>query len=151
MTASTTKTETAFRMEYSVAVTIRAKPEVIWKRLTDAKGFPAWNSTVTSIEGEIAKGQKLTIRVPIAPGRAFTPKVAELEPNQRMVWSDGMAPMFKGERTFTLAPAADGGTEFAMREVFSGVMLPMIKGSLPDFRPVFDQYAADLKRACEAG
>jgi hypothetical protein len=28
-------------------------------------------------------------------------------------------------------------------------MLPMIKGSLPDFAPIFDRYAADLKRACE--
>jgi hypothetical protein len=28
-------------------------------------------------------------------------------------------------------------------------MLPMIGGSLPDFRPAFDQYAADLKRAAE--
>jgi hypothetical protein len=36
-----------------------------------------------------------------------------------------------------------------MEETFKGLMLPMIKGSLPDFRPVFDQYVADLKRACE--
>ena len=37
------------------------------------------------------------------------------------------------------------------REVFSGVMLPMIKGSLPDFAPSFEAYAADLKREAEAG
>lgn len=41
-------------------------------------------------------------------------------------------------------------TEFEMSEVFTGLMLPMIAGSLPDFVPVFDQYAADLKRAAEA-
>ena len=144
----TTKTETTFRLEYAVETSIAASPEAIWKRLTDAKGFPSWNSTVTSIEGEIAQGKKLTIRVPISE-RAFTPKVAELIPNQRMVWSDGMAPMFKGERTFTLTPRADGVTDFRMVEVFAGLMLPMIKSSLPDFRPVFDRYAADLKRASE--
>ena len=60
-----------------------------------------------------------------------------------------MAPMFKGVRTFTLTPRGDGSTEFAMRERFSGLMLPMIKGSLPDFAPVFETYAADLKRAAE--
>jgi hypothetical protein len=38
-----------------------------------------------------------------------------------------------------------------MKEEFSGVMLPMIKGSLPDFAPVFEQYAEDLRRAAEAG
>jgi hypothetical protein len=29
------------------------------------------------------------------------------------------------------------------------VMLPLIKGSLPDFGPSFEQYAADLKREAE--
>jgi hypothetical protein len=66
-----------------------------------------------------------------------------------MVWSDGAAPVFKGVRTFTLAPKADGQTTFSMVEVFSGVMLPLIKGSLPDFGPSFEQYAADLKREAE--
>jgi hypothetical protein len=36
-----------------------------------------------------------------------------------------------------------------MVEHFRGAMLPMSKGSLPDFAPVFDRYAADLKKACE--
>jgi hypothetical protein len=149
MTAAT-KNESTFRLEYAVAVSIRARPEDIWARLTNAAAFPSWNSTVTSIEGEIAQGQRLKIRVPLAPGRTFKPRVTSLEAGKRMVWSDGMAPMFKGERTFVLTPRGDGTTEFTMSEKFAGLMLPMIKGSLPDFRPAFDQYAADLKRACEA-
>lgn len=68
-----------------------------------------------------------------------------------MQWSDGFAPMFKGVRTFTLTPKGNGVTEFAMTEVFSGLMLPMIKGSLPDFRDAFETYARDLKRAAEGG
>jgi hypothetical protein len=149
MTAAT-KNESTFRLEYTVAVSIHARPEDIWARLTNAAAFPSWNSTVTSIQGEIVQGQRLAIRVPIAPDRVFKPRVTSLEPGKRMVWSDGMAPMFKGERTFVLTPKADGTTEFAMSETFAGLMLPMIKKSLPDFRPVFEQYAADLKRACEA-
>jgi hypothetical protein len=66
-----------------------------------------------------------------------------------MVWSDGMAPMFKGVRTFTLTPSGDGSTVFSMKEEFSGLMLPMIKNSLPDFAPVFEAYATDLKHAAE--
>jgi hypothetical protein len=147
-TSTATKTETTFRMEYAVKTTIAAEPATIWAKLTDAAAFPTWNSTITIIEGPIAKGQKLAIRVPISE-RTFTPKVVELEAERSMMWADGMAPMFRGERTFTLTPNDDGTTEFAMRETFAGLMLPMIKGSLPDFRPVFDQYAADLKLACE--
>jgi hypothetical protein len=143
-----TKTESTFRLEYSVSVAIAAPPDAIWRRLTDAKGFPSWNSTVTSIDGEIALGHKLAIQVPLAPGRTFKPKVVAFEPHREMVWADGFAPMFKGRRTFTLAPNADGTTQFTMTEVFTGIMLPMIKGSLPDFGPAFDRYAADLQRAC---
>jgi hypothetical protein len=104
---------------------------------------------VKSIEGDIALGSKLALRVPIAPDRVFRPKVTELVPEKRMVWSDGMAPMFKGTRVFELKEGAHGTTEFSMVETFAGVMLPMIKGSLPDFGPPFEQYAADLKREAE--
>jgi hypothetical protein len=142
------KKSSTFRLECNVSINIRAPREKIWALLTNAADFPRWNSTVTSIKGDIALGQKLELRVPISD-RTFSPKVTELVPGTRMVWSDGMAPMFKGERTFTLTARDDGTTDFEMVEVFSGVMLPMIKGSLPDFGPVFDRYARDLKNEAE--
>lgn len=137
-----------FRMECAVRCNIAASPARIWALLTTAADIPRWNSTVTSVGGEIAKGNKLALRVPVSE-RTFTPKVTELEPEARMVWSDGFAPMFKGERTFSLVAREDGTTDFEMVEVFAGVMLPMIKKSLPDFAPVFETYAADLKREAE--
>jgi uncharacterized protein YndB with AHSA1/START domain len=144
------KTATAFRQSCSIRCEIHAPPERIWALLTDAKRFPEWNSTVTSIDGEIALGHKLALKVPLDPKRTFRPKVTKLVANQGMEWSDGFAPMFRGVRTFTLAPKAAGITEFTMTEVLSGVMLPMIRGSLPDFGPAFETYASDLKRTAEA-
>jgi len=147
--AKATKTAGAFRMDSAINTTIQASPARIWALLTDAAGFPHWNSTVTSIDGQIADGQRLKLKVPTAEGRVFKPKVSHVEPERSMVWSDGMAPVFKGVRTFRLTPNADGSTEFSMKEEFSGLMLPMIKGALPDFAPVFEAYARDLKRAAE--
>ena len=46
--------------------------------LADAAHFPDWNSTVTSIDGQIAVGQQLAIRVPLDPKRTFKPKVTKL-------------------------------------------------------------------------
>ena len=66
-----------------------------------------------------------------------------------MIWSDGNA-MFKGVRTYTLMPKSDGTTDFTMSEVYTGLMLPMIASSLPDFRPTFEQYLSDLKREARA-
>ncbi len=136
-------------MECAIRTRIQASPETIWALLTDAAEFPRWNSTVTSIDGQIAEGQRLTLKVPIDPKRVFKLRVSQVQAGRTMTWSDGMAPMFKGVRTFVLTPNADGSTEFAMKEAFSGLMLPLIKGSLPDFGPVFETYAADLKRAAE--
>jgi hypothetical protein len=143
------RTKSTFRMEYAVGINIQAPPQRIWALLTNAGDFPRWNSTVKSIEGKIAAGQTIKLRAKIAPERTFNLTVSEFVPEQRMVWSDGNL-MFKGVRTYTLAPKADGSTDFTMAEVYNGLMLPMIAGSLPDFGPPFEQYAADLKRAAEA-
>jgi hypothetical protein len=143
------KSKSAFRMETGVAIHVRASPKRVWSLLTDAADFPRWNPTVEKIEGRIAQGERLGIRVPAAPGRTFKPRVSELVPETRMVWRDGAAPMFTGVRTFTLEPRPDGATEFRMVEVFRGAMLPMIARSLPDFGPAFEQYAAALKREAE--
>ena len=139
-----------FRMKYAVSIDIAAEPERIWALLTDAEGMSRWNSTIESIEGTIAEGNTIKLRAKIAPGRVFKLKIGKVVPGETMVWSDGFAPMFRGVRTYTLTPQPDGRTRFAMEEVFSGVMLPMIAGSLPDFGPAFEAYARDLKRASEA-
>ena len=139
----------AFRMSCTVECRIDAPTERIWTLLTNAADFPRWNSTVSKLEGTIELGEKLALQVPAAPGRTFKPRVSKLTPNESMEWSDGFAPMFRGVRTFTLTPNADGSTSFSISEVFSGLMLPMIKGSLPDFGPSFEAYAADLKREAE--
>ncbi len=147
--AKATRTSRTFRMECATTIDVRATPQRIWALLTNAADFPRWNSTVTRITGTIAQGERLALEVPAAPGRTFKPRVVVLELERKMVWSDGFAPMFRGVRTFTLAANPDGTTAFSMVEVLSGVMLPMIKGSLPDFGPSFEAYAADLKREAE--
>ena len=89
--------------------------------------------------------------MPIAD-RTFSLKVAAYDAPRRMVWRDGFAPMFQGVRTFTLEEGGSGPetwTDFEMVEVFSGLMLPLIKRSLPDFGPAFEQYARDLANEAE--
>jgi uncharacterized protein YndB with AHSA1/START domain len=136
-------------MQCAVATTIDASAASVWAALTGAAAFPSWNSTVSSIDGTIALGEKLKIKVPVAPHQAFDAKVIVFEPSTRLVWQGGFFPMFQGTRTWTLSET-NGRTEFSMVEVFRGAMVPMIKGSLPDLGPVFEQYAAERKSACEA-
>jgi hypothetical protein len=143
-----TQTRGAFSLACSVVVNIGATPANVWRLLTDAENFPRWNSTVASVEGQIREGERLRLRVP-GTNRTFTPRVTGVVPCERMVWTGGFAPLFKGVRTFQLRPLGDGSTEFEMEERFSGLMLPLVKGSLPDFGPIFKRYANDLKLEAE--
>ena len=138
----------AFAMTCEVEVIIRANQEIVWSLLTDAKGFPRWNSTVIGIDGEIREGQRLRLRVP-GTSRTFTPKVSGVLPLRAMTWSDGVAGIFKGVRTFALTPRNNTSTDFVMEEHFSGVVFALVRGMLPDFRPIFEAYANDLKREAE--
>jgi len=144
------KMKSAFRMEYSAGINIKAKTDKVWALMTNASDFPRWNSTVKSMEGKIGMGEIVKLVATIAPTRSFNLKVIEFVPERRMVWTDEKTnPLFKGVRTYTLSPKADSSTDFTMSEVYTGLMLPMIAGSLPDFRPPFEQYVADLKREAE--
>src|SRR5215212_3016085 len=135
---------------YEASSTIQASPAAIWKVLTDGPGLSTWDSGVESVAGQIALGEKITVRSKSSPGRAFPVTVAEFVPGQRMVWSGGMPlGLFKGERTFTLKAEGGAATRFSMREEFTGPLLPLIWKSMPNLGPTFEQFAVDLKKRAE--
>jgi hypothetical protein len=143
-----TRTASVLALTCRVEVDIQATAEIVWSLLSDAKGFPRWNSTITAIEGEIREGERLKLHVP-GTGRTFTPKVSDVVPARRMVWSDGVSLVFRGVRIFVLTPRGRASTEFRMEERFSGVMFALTTRLLPDFGPIFVAYANDLKREAE--
>jgi hypothetical protein len=144
------KTRSTFRMQCAVSAEIKAAPEKIWALLTRAYDMVRWNSTLTNIEGNVEPGGTVKMQVPEAPGRTFKVKVTRFVPNREMVWRNGNPVMFLGVRTYSLTPSPDEtATRFELTEVFSGLMLPMIAARLPDFGPIFERYAADLKAEAE--
>ena len=134
---------------FAVSTVINASPEAVWAILTDGAKWTAWNPTIEKVVGVIEPGAKLKVFTKLSPGRAFPVRVSELVPPGRMVWTGGMPlGLFRGVRTYTLAPVA-GGVEFAMREEFSGLLAPLITRSIPDLQPSFDAFAAALKARAE--
>lgn len=142
--------KSTFSMACTVMINIKASPETVWNVLTDSNDIVNWNSTIISFEGTIALDETVTLQSTAAPDRTFNLKVTKFDKASQMVWEDGMAPMFKGVRTYTLTAKNDGTTDFTMHELIRGVMLPLIGSSLPDFRPTFEQFAHDLKQKSEA-
>lgn len=135
---------------FAATASIHATPERIWSILTDAARYPAWNPTVTRVDGTIAPGERIALHVTLNPGRAFPVTVANFDPPRQMIWRGGMPlGLFVGERVFTLTPAANGIVDFTMRETFTGLLAPLIGRTIPDMQPAFDEFAAALKREAE--
>jgi uncharacterized protein YndB with AHSA1/START domain len=136
---------------YEASSKIEAGPDRVWAALTDGAGWSTWESDVERVDGKIAPGETITIRSKVAPGRAFPVKVATFEPGRRLVFSGGMPlGLFKGVRTYTLAP--DGtGTAFKMREEYTGPLLGMMWRSMPDLGPSFRTFVDGLKAHVETG
>ena len=106
---------------YEAAALIEAPPDAVWAILTDAPGLSRWDSGIERVEGG-------------------------------MRWSGGMPlGLFKGERTFSLAPQGDGrSTQFNVRVAYTGPLLGMMWKSMPDLGPSFKQFASGLKREAES-
>jgi hypothetical protein len=130
--------------ETSVGIEINADEAIIWKLLTNAQGFPLWNSTVVSIEGNIALNEKIKLKSTLDVKRTFKLKVIEFDLNKKMVWADK-----GGRRVYTLTKVSDGTVLFSMTERIGGFMFPLYADKIPPFDQSFEQFAKDLKREAE--
>ncbi len=140
--ASTVKT--TFSRETQVSIEIKADAAIVWALLTKASDYPRWNSTIISIEGTIAPGEKIKLKSTLDPKRTFKLKVKEFEPEKRLVWGDG-----QGNRVYTLTKKTNGTIRFSMTEKIGGFMFPMYAKYIPPFDASFEQFAADLKKEAE--
>ena len=137
-------TKKTFSRETSVSTTIFADPAIVWALLTHASDFPRWNSTVTSIQGEIREGATIELKSTLDAKRTFKLKVKEFVPERRLVWGDAM-----GSRVYTLDKGSGGSTLFTMTEKIGGPLFPLFAGVIPSFDEPFERFAADLKRESE--
>ena len=139
-----TTVKTTFSRETSVGIEIKADAAIVWALLTKASDYPRWNSTVTSIEGNIVLGEKIKLKSILDAKRTFTLKIKEFVPQQRLVWGD-----MQGNRVYTITKNENGAVTFTMVEKIGGLMFPMYASMIPSFDQSFEQFARDLKKEAE--
>ena len=132
-----------FSRETSVQITIFADPAIVWALLTHASDFPRWNSTVTSIKGEIKEGSTIELKSTLDEKRTFKLKIKEFVPEKRLVWGDA-----QGNRMYSIEKKA-GGVLFSMTEKIGGPIFPLFAKYIPPFDESFEKFAADLKKEAE--
>jgi len=137
--------KTTFSRTTSVTTEIKADPTIVWKLLTNAADYPRWNSTIVSIDGNIAPGEKIRLKAKMAPKRTFKLKVRKMEAPKTLEWGDR-----QGNRTYTITDKGNGTVLFSMHEKIGGFMFPMYAKQIPSFDQPFEQFAADLKKEAEA-
>jgi uncharacterized protein YndB with AHSA1/START domain len=137
-------TKKTFSRETAVSIDIQADKSIIWALLTNANDFPRWNSTVISIEGTIAKGEKIKLKAKLDPKREFKLSVKEFDPESKLVWGDAM-----GNRIYTLKSIGNNLTNFSMVEKIGGPLFPLFAKMIPSFDQAFEQYAKDIKNEAE--
>jgi hypothetical protein len=108
--------------ELHTEIEIAATRERVWSILTDFGAYPRWNPFIRSIDGAPEKGASRLL----IPG------------------------IFDGEHRFVIEPLPNGQVRFQQSERYSGVLVPLFRGSLDrDTKRGFPEMNVALKRQAE--
>lgn len=136
-------------------IDIDASPEQVWAVLVDFPAYPAWNPFITSVDGEVVVGERLTVRLspPGGRGMTFRPTVQVVEPARRFGWLGHLLVprLFDGAHELLIEPRGDGGSTFVQREEFRGALVGLLGGTLDKTLAGFEAMNAALKTRVERG
>jgi len=137
-------------------IEIGAPPEQVWAVLTDLSRYPQWNPHIRRGTGQVAAGNRLTLRMYPPKGRAVTirPLVLAAVPGAEWRMRAGFPGtvgrlIFTGEHSFMLT-AVGGGTHFVQSETFRGALVPFIGKALTAAQHSFQEHNEALKKRVES-
>jgi hypothetical protein len=143
------------RLETSVH--IDATPDEVWRVLTDFEHYGEWNPFITSIEGPVEVGARLSVLLAPPGGRSIRmkPTIRVLEPTRRLRWLGrlGVPGIFDGEHEFVVEPVGppdERGARFTQQETFRGALVPFVGRILGRTRLGFEAMNRALKERVEA-
>lgn len=140
--------------EIKTSIEIDASASKIWAVLTDFSCYSEWNPFIRSICGEAKPGERLEIFIQPSGGNGmkFRPVILALEPEHELRWIGRfMLPgIFDGEHQFQLESIGENRTRLIHREVFSGLLVPLLWQNLDtQTRQGFEQMNLALKNRVE--
>jgi len=111
-------------------IDINAPVSEVWDALVDFKSWEQWNSFIPMVEGNLAVGNTMKIKV-VSPGMKemiFEPAVYEIEEYKRISWGGGfLLFVYKGIHDFILEEIDEDTTRFRQIEKFQGPIVLLMK------------------------
>ena len=141
--------------ELSTEIEIDADPHRVWSILTDLRRYPEWNPFIPRAEGEVREGARIQVVVAPPGGKAMTfrPTLVRVAPGRELRWLGRLLlpGVFDGEHIFEIARIGDKQVRLTQREVFKGLLVPMLwRGLSVSTRAGFEAMNHALKARAEA-
>jgi len=113
------------------SIRISAPASVVWAELTRFDSYADWNPFIQSLEGTVAKGNRIKVQLtpPGQKGMTFKPVITRLTQNQELEWLGNLIipGLFDGRHRFELQSNPDGSTTLIQSERFTGILVPFLK------------------------
>lgn len=145
----------AFGPSIETEIEISAPPEAVWQVLADGAAYPDWNPFVRQLDGDLAEGARLDVRIapPSGDPMSFAPMVLVADENVELRWRGklGVRGIFDGEHAFRLEETAQGTTILHHGESFRGLLgYPLFALVGTDTKAGFEAMNRALKSRVEA-
>ena len=142
---STTRTRIDDHTEVSVestpfAVTVEAVTEIAasagaaWRVLSDTDRYPRWNPFVTSFDGPLTAGERITVTLALPDRKPQTmrPRLVTVDDGRSFEWLGrvGIRGILDGRHRFTLEPVGADRCRLIHHERLSGMLVPMFRSML---------------------
>jgi hypothetical protein len=126
-------------VDLSLITDIDAPAADVWRTLTDTARFGEWNPLITSFDGKIAVGSRVTavLQLPGRKPQTFRPRIVGLVEGRSFTWLGriGLPGVFDGRHHFEVEPTGNGTCRFIHQERLSGVLVPAFRSMLTTSTP----------------
>ena len=135
-------------------VEIEAPAERVWHVLTDFAAYPEWNPFIRRVSGRPEVEGHLVVRMQPSGtrGMTFRPTVTKVEPDRQLRWLGHLLlpGIFDGEHIFEIEELEADRVRFVQREVFKGLLVPLLARSLDrDTQRGFEEMNRALRERAE--
>jgi hypothetical protein len=136
-------------------IDLEAPSEPAWRVLMDFGSYGEWNPFLRAIEGNPVPGGRLTVEMelPVGKKRVFRPRVTRCVAGEELRWLGhlGVPGLLDGEHAFVLERFRPDRVRFFQRELFSGLLVPVVRSRRDQIEAAFVRMNEAFKARVENG